>query len=289
MSRAMKDSGVAWIGEIPEGWKIGKTSLFFDIQLGKMLQPEASNETDSYEYYLCAANLGGNELKMNPLRQMWFSSNDKEQFAVKKGDLLVVEGGDVASCDIIKEEVHDLYIQNALHRVRSKNGFSVEYLRYLLMIAKARGHIDLICNKATIAHFTKDKFASLPFIVASVAEQSRIAAFLDRRCAEIDRVIAATQRTMEEYKNSRFQVPSLEELKKAGINIGFFDNMDQLTYAIADRVGFGIYPAKYREVKAGFVRVPLASLPPLEYGLLFHEQRSAAAEDFLQFLIRELA
>ena len=200
MARAMKDSGVAWIGEIPERWKIGKASLFFDIQLGKMLQPETSSDEDTYEYYLCAANLGGNELKMNPLRQMWFSANDKAQFAVKKGDLLVVEGGDVASCDIIREEVHDLYIQNALHRVRSKNGFSVEYLRYLLMIAKARGHIDLICNKATIAHFTKDKFGSLPFIVSSVAEQSRIAAFLDRQCGEIIRVIEQTRASIEEYK-----------------------------------------------------------------------------------------
>ena len=200
MARVMKDSGVAWIGEIPEGWRIGKTSLFFDIQLGKMLQPESSSAEDSFENYLCAANLGGNALKMNPLRQMWFSANDRKQFAVKKGDLLVVEGGDVASCDIIREEVNDLYIQNALHRVRSKSGYSVEYLRYLLMIAKASGHIDLVCNKATIAHFTKDKFGSLAFIVSSVAEQSRIAAFLDRRCAEIDRVIAATQRTIEEYR-----------------------------------------------------------------------------------------
>ena len=94
--------------------------------------------------------------------------------------------------------------------------------------------------------------------------------------------------TLEEYKLSRFQVPSLEELKKAGIEVGLLNDMNQLIYAIADRAGFGVYPAKYREVKAGFVRIPLVSQPPLPYGLLYHDTRSAAVDDFLQYLIREL-
>ena len=41
---------------------------------------------------------------------------------------------------------------------------------------------------------------NIPYLMVPQQEQSRIAAFLDRRCAEIDRVIAATQRTIEEYK-----------------------------------------------------------------------------------------
>ena len=59
-------------------------------------------------------------------------------------------------------------------------------------------------------------------------------------------------------------------------------------YAIADGVGFGVYPAKYREMKAGFKRVPLYGLEALEYGLLYHRAHSAETERFLQFLINEL-
>lgn len=97
------------------------------------------------------------------------------------------------------------------------------------------------------------------------------------------------QLVVEEYKNSQFQVPSLKELKKAGIEFVSFENMDQLMYAVADGAGFGVYPAKYREVKAGFKRVPLLGQTPLEYGLLVHPSHSATVEEFLQFLIRELA
>ena len=96
------------------------------------------------------------------------------------------------------------------------------------------------------------------------------------------------QLVVEEYKNTIFQVPSLKELRKAGIEVVSCENMDQLMYAIADGVGFGVYPAKYREMKAGFKRVPLLGQEPLEYGLLFHPKHPAAVEDFLQFLVREL-
>ncbi len=206
MARAMKDSGIEWIGEIPEGWKVSKVSTFFDIQLGKMLQPSQENESDTYESYLCAANLGNNKLKMEPLKQMWFSREDKEKFSVRCGDLLVVEGGDVASSDIIAEPVHGLYIQNALHRVRSRNGFELRFLRYYLSIAKASGHIDLICNKATIAHFTKDKFGALPYVVVPLEEQKRIADYLDSECARIDAVIEQTRASIEEYKKLKQSV-----------------------------------------------------------------------------------
>ena len=173
--REMKDSGIEWIGKIPAHWALSKVGMFYNIVLGKMLQSEQSSDSDTYEKYLCAMNLGNNALKYDVLKKMWFSEKERQQYKVQKGDLIVVEGGDVASCDIVKEDVSDLYIQNALHRVRAKKDFTLEFLKYSLMMAKAQGYISLICNKATIAHFTKDKFSSLPFLaVPDVAFSCRI-------------------------------------------------------------------------------------------------------------------
>lgn len=198
--REMKDSGVQWIGEIPADWALSKVGMFYNVVLGKMLQPEQANDSDTYENYLCAANLGSNMLKYDVLKQMWFSEKDRQQYRVQKGDLIVVEGGDVASCDIIRHEVSGLYIQNALHRVRAKTDFSLEFLRYSLMMAKAQGYISLICNKATIAHFTKDKFMSLPFLVIPVYEQMKIVQLLDKKCAQVDALIANVQAQIEKLK-----------------------------------------------------------------------------------------
>lgn len=199
----MKDSGVEWIGEIPEHWSVSKVGYFYDITLGKMLQPN-SKENDTLEQYLCAMNVGGNTLSMNIVKEMWFSEKEKEYYALHKGDLLVVEGGDIASSAILNFEPTNLYFQNALHRVKAKKGTN-EFLRYWLMFAKSRGFFDMICNRATIAHFTKDKFINLPFVMVTIQEQQQIIKYLDRKCSQIDKLIALKQQKIEklqQYKKS---------------------------------------------------------------------------------------
>lgn len=200
MARKMKDSGIEWIGEIPEGWEISKVSYFYEVQLGKMLQPQKKSETDTEEKYLCAANVGKNSLSLDTLKTMWFSQTEKHQFDLKEGDLLVVEGGDVASCAIIEIPVRNLFFQNALHRVRPLHNESVAFLRYWLMTAKSYGYIDLICNKATIAHFSKEKFIALPILVIPQDIQSKIVSFLDLECKQIDDLLFKCRSSIEEYK-----------------------------------------------------------------------------------------
>lgn len=200
MAREMKDSGAVWIGKIPVDWVLSKVSHFYEIQLGKMLQPTQKTDNDTFERYLCAANVGQNTLKTDDIKQMWFSSQEKGLYNILPGDLLVVEGGDVASSDIVSADLGEIYFQNSLHRVRSINGFDVRFLRFWLIAAKACGYIDLICNKATIAHFSKEKFSALPFPVVSISEQIRIVEVLNLKCAEIDTVLEKTRTSISEYK-----------------------------------------------------------------------------------------
>lgn len=188
------------VGEIPEGWEISKVSYFYEVQLGKMLQPQKKSETDTEEKYLCAANVGKNSLSLDTLKTMWFSQTEKHQFDLREGDLLVVEGGDVASCAIIETPVRNLFFQNALHRVRPLHNESVAFLRYWLMTAKSYGYIDLICNKATIAHFSKEKFIALPIPVIPQDIQSKIVSFLDLECKQIDDLLSKSRSSIEEYK-----------------------------------------------------------------------------------------
>ena len=230
MARKMKDSGIEWIGEIPEGWEISKVSYFYEIQLGKMLQPQKKSETDTEEMYLCAANVGKNSLSLDTLKTMWFSQTEKHQFDLKEGDLLVVEGGDVASCAIIETPVQNIFFQNALHRVRPLHNESVAFLRYWLMTAKSYGYIDLICNKATIAHFSKEKFIALPISVIPQDIQSKIVSFLDLECKQIDDLLSKTRSSIEEYK----------KLKQAVIT-------QAVTKTIYDDFG---NPSKFRKLRS---------------------------------------
>jgi type I restriction enzyme S subunit len=200
--RPMKDSGIEWIGEIPAGVPISRIGLHFDIVLGKMLCSAPVDDNYTLESYYCAADVHFEGLSNGEKKKMWFSPDEKEQYCVKNGDLLVVEGGAGAGgCAIAVSTDVPIYIQNSIMIVRSKGISNIRYLRYLLECLVKKGYIDVVCNKATIPHFTKDKLANVPFIVFSQSEQEEIAEYLNEKCAGIDALIVKKQQYLTEIEN----------------------------------------------------------------------------------------
>jgi type I restriction enzyme S subunit len=201
----MKDSGIEWIGKIPAHWKTGRIKYAYITILGKMLQPVQEHSTDKEMDYMCSANVTWEGIDLSVLKQMWFSPSEIKQYLLKEGDLLVAEGGDVAVSCIWKEEVKNCCIQNALHLIRKNDANSNRFLYYWLYFLKHSGYVDLVCNKATIAHFTKEKFGQSPFCILPVTEQNAIADFLDDKCGSVNKVISDKQtsiETMKSYKKS---------------------------------------------------------------------------------------
>lgn len=201
--RAMKDSGIEWIGEIPQEWRVSKVKHSYDVVLGKMLQTNQKSETDELLPYMCAANITWAGVDLSTEKQMWFSESEKSLYLLKHGDLLVTEGGDVAVSCIWMDELPQCCIQNAVHRVRPIDNASNRFLYYWLYTLKNQGYFDLVCNKATLAHFTKEKLDSCFLIVPPTDEQERIASFLDTKCAEIDALITAKEKTNALLKEHR--------------------------------------------------------------------------------------
>ena len=200
--RPMKGSGSEWIGEIPAGIPISRVGLHFDIVLGKMLCSAPVDDNYTLESYYCAADVHFEGLSNGEKKKMWFSPDEKEQYCVKNGDLLVVEGGAGAGgCAIAASTDVPIYIQNSIMIVRSKGISNIRYLRYLLECLVKKGYIDVVCNKATIPHFTKDKLANVPFIVFSQSEQEEIAEYLNEKCAGIDALIVKKQQYLTEIEN----------------------------------------------------------------------------------------
>lgn len=197
-----KDSGIEWIGEIPEDWDISKVKHFYETQLGKMLQPSQKNDNETLEKYLCSFNITWDGINQREIKEMWFNEREKKTFSIKWGDLLVSEGGDAGRaciCDID----FPCYIQNAVHRVRARENAINKYLYYWLYVLKAIGYIDLLCNKATIMHFTQDKMLNIDIPIPPLDVQQHIADYLDQKCAEIDRIINANNDMIEKLKEYR--------------------------------------------------------------------------------------
>ena len=205
MAEKMKPSGIDWIGDIPNNWETSRIKYHYQISLGKMLQPIQENSTDTLEHYMCSANITWAGVDTSILKQMWFSPAEKKQYRLLDGDLLVSEGGDVAVSCIWRNELDECYLQNAVHRVRQNALSDNRFIYYWLFFLKNYGIVDLICNKATIAHFTKEKFGELPICIMSIDEQVAIADFLDKECAQIDGIAADLEKQialLQQYKKS---------------------------------------------------------------------------------------
>lgn len=204
-SAPLKPSGIEWIGDIPDDWGVTKISRLYSIQLGKMLQPEKKSSGDTYEPYICAANLSSGTFRLDEVKYMWISEPEKDIYRLKRDDLLVTEGGDVGISSIWKDDISPCYFQNALHRVVPKKGNSNRFLHYWLIVLKSVGYIDLICNKSTIAHFTKEKFAQSLILSIPLQTQEKIADYLDSKCSQIDKYITEKQNIIQKldtYKKS---------------------------------------------------------------------------------------
>lgn len=204
--RKMKDSGNPWFGQIPTDWKLSRVGLHFSIILGKMLCNAPLNDTYTLEPYYCAADVHFDGVTDGERKKMWLSPIEKDLYRVSVGDLLVVEGGAGAGGSaIVEKQDSDTYVQNSIMIVRSKGNADNRYLRYLLEFLVKQGYIDVVCNKATIPHFTKDKLSCVPFCLCPTGEQKEIADYLDAKCVEIDKLIAKKEqlvKELESYKKS---------------------------------------------------------------------------------------
>lgn len=199
----MKDSGVAWIGEIPEGWEVTIVKNLYNITLGKMLTPVNKTKDETLEKYLCAVNIGEDGLNLSEIKEMWFNDKDKEIYKLEVGDLLVVEGGNVGVCCQFMGEIKNCYIQNALHKVKPKSNQSNRFLYYWMKFVINTDYFNLISNQATIAHYTKEKFSTTPIIKLPFIIQQKISAFLDRKCAQIDAILSTIQQSIAKLKEYR--------------------------------------------------------------------------------------
>lgn len=184
-----KPSGVPWLGEVPSHWEINTIKRGYEITLGKMLQSEQKASTEVVAPYLRSANVQSEKVDVSDVQTMWFSAHEVHQLALKPNDLVVCEGGDAGRSAIWHGEIDGCYFQNSVNRVRGAYNNTTLYLMRWLGVVKSCGYMDIVCNKATIAHLTKEKLANLPMLFPPPNEQHAIAEYLDVETARIDTLI----------------------------------------------------------------------------------------------------
>ena len=200
-----RPTGVEWLDAVPAHWDVSQAKHQYSMQLGKMLQNYRNQPADQIVPYLKAAHVQWFAVHTGDPPAMWAAPGEIERYGIRKGDLLVCEGGEGGRCAIVGEVPDNCIIQNALHRVRPLRGNSIGYLQYTMRAIAQSGWLEAINNKATIAHFTGEKFRSLRIPVPPPDEQAAIASYLDHVVTLINRARQGKARLAEllqEYRQA---------------------------------------------------------------------------------------
>lgn len=197
-------TAVPWQPCEKAGWPAVQVKHMFQTVLGKMLQPQPASDDDIEAPYIKSLHVQWHGVSFEDLPTMWASPMDIEQLELRVGDLMVCEGGEVGRGALVLSDPPPLCIfQNALHRVRAHGLNDVRYLNYCLKQASEAGWFDVLCNRATIAHFTVEKFRELRIHLPSGEAQRLIADYLDRETARIDSLIAEKERMLALLEEKR--------------------------------------------------------------------------------------
>ena len=161
-----------------EGWEYKKLGQVCTSDLGKTLNK--SKDRGELHPYLCSINILWDKIDLSTLKQACFEADEQEKYTVRKGDLLVCEGGDTGRSAIWDRDETILY-QNALHRLRFHESVFPKFVLFYLMYLKDIGEIDNKYSKGvTIKHLVKKALLSIPLPLPPKPTQLSIVSELDK-------------------------------------------------------------------------------------------------------------
>ena len=186
----MKDSGIEWIGEIPEGWSIAR---------GKHILTLLQRAVFPTDGVITCFRDGEVTLRSNR-REDGFTVSLKEigYQGIEPGDL-VVHGMDGFAGSI---GISDCRGKSSPVLVVLDSSQDKKYLMYYLR-SMAYNNVFLALStgiRVRSCDLKWNKLADLLYLVPPIVEQHKLVSFLDEKCSEIDAMLSKTRASIEEYK-----------------------------------------------------------------------------------------
>ena len=169
--------------EIPENWCWCRLGEICNAQLGKTLD-KSKNKGDEVPY-LCSINVNWGQIDLEKVKNLKLEESEKTKYLLKKGDLLICEGGDVGRAAIWDLE-KEMYYQNALHCVRFYLNLNQKYFYYILVQYKNLGILDKVSKGMTIKHLVQGALLNLIVPLPPLAVQNAIVAKLEEVLPFVD-------------------------------------------------------------------------------------------------------
>ena len=169
--------------ELPDGWEWARLGVAFSHNTGKALNKSKTEGT--MLTYITTSNLYWNRFELEQLKSMPFTDSEVEKCTVRKGDLLVCEGGDIGRAAIWNYD-NEIRIQNHIHRLRAYIELNIEFFYHVFYLYKLT---DMISGKGIgIQGLSSNQLHSIPMPLPPIQEQHRIVAKLNELISFIEAI-----------------------------------------------------------------------------------------------------
>jgi len=200
----MKDSGVAWLGEVPEHWSIKPLRYCIDFQEGPGIMAADFEES------------GIPLLRVSGVQNRWASldgcnylnaervANKWHHFRLEEGDLLISASASMGTVCEIGPDTAGSIPYTGLIRLRGKTDEMIKpFVRSLVVSAEFMVQIDLLKAGATIQHFGPTHLSQMIIARPPIDEQEYISAFIEHESARLDELTAEATRGITLLKERR--------------------------------------------------------------------------------------
>ena len=204
--RNMKDSGIDWVGKIPEEWKLWKLKAFSArINVGVVIRPSEYFDDSGTVPFLRGINV--KEYTISSENMVYISQTSNQILSksqVHTGDILIVRDGNIGASCVVPSYYNGANVVSMVI-VTPNNNCDSRFLCYSLNSEVGKTQFALTKIGSALTHTSVSAVSDILSPVPSHEEQKEIADYLDAKCAEIDKLIAKKEqlvKELESYKKS---------------------------------------------------------------------------------------
>lgn len=234
-----KDSGIPWIGSLPEHWNTTKIKFTATLSGRIGWQGLTSAEyCDNGAYLITGVNFKNGKIDWNscvhvPMRR-W---EEAEQIQIRESDLLITKDGTVGKVALAENVPGETSLNSGVLLIRM---LDERYKRYLFWLLQSevftKWFSDINLGNSTILHLYQKDFFNFEYPLPSIQDAKGITEYLDVKISQVNSLIDEAKASIEEYKTWKASIISEAVTKGLDRNVEMKDSNNQL---------MGIIPAHW--------------------------------------------
>lgn len=198
----MKDSGVEWIGETPEDWEVAATKYLFNIESGATPKSDNHSFFDGEVVWVTPADFKTEDIFVSSGKKNLTIEglNSCSATLVPKGSLIFSKRAPIGS--VVISSVELCTNQGCLSCIPYTSNLT-KYYYYVMSICTEQ--YNLLGSGTTFKEISASNFMNFSLPLPPISEQQAIVSYLDKKCAQIDKLITLKQQKIEklqQYKKS---------------------------------------------------------------------------------------